>query len=100
MHCASKKEDAKLLYRSSTHTYLLRATPHMAMPAAEGRGFLQSRSAKASSFGVTVNLKPAEDPDPALQSLLERVEDKRAISEKAMFDQVFERCALLARCQS
>ena len=49
-------------------------------------GFLQKRD--ASTFAITVNVAPVQDPAPALQGLLERMEDKRANAEKAMFRQV------------
>ena len=65
-----------------------RAMPHAALnAAADSRGFLQSHKNKASTFGVTVNLAPLADPDPTLQSLLERLEDARATAEKTAFDQ-------------
>ena len=56
--------------------------------AASNFGFLEKRDA---TFAIVANLAPTRDPEPSLQGLIERVEDKRAIDEKTMFEQVCRR---------
>ena len=56
-------------------------------------GFVQQDKANESTsastpLAVKINLVPVSNPDPSVQGLIERVEDKRAHAEQAMFDQV------------
>ena len=70
----------------------VRALPQTASHASGGAGFLEKRKADASTFALTVNLNSPKDPEPMLKGLLERMEDKRANDEKAMFEEVCGVC--------
>lgn len=53
---------------------------------ANGLGFARKLSDNRQ-FSIKVNVAPLEEPDASLKGSIERIEDKRATDERAMFDQ-------------
>ena len=53
---------------------------------ANGLGFARKLSDNGQ-FSIKVNVAPLEEPDASLKGSIERIEDKRATDERAMFDQ-------------
>ena len=82
-----------LLWRSRT---FLANGPRLA----NGGGFYLKDQGNAAdgAFTLKVNVAPIADPDPSYKGSVERIEDKRANDEVAMFDQASQFAYMRGPC--